>query len=177
MSNVSLELQYSDYENEYLQLNSILTDNSNGPVRDYKFALICKHPSTNLDLDMKSDINIRSRWYYFNNFYRFQKSLFYQKLRQNMFLIDTANSAVHWEVSVYYSVLWLMFFVIKFIIYCSLEWNSTTYMYFKIGFVLMDFHFTLGQINRNIRFTSRTLLISSHIGTHISEQRALEAIF
>ncbi|CAH1641791.1 unnamed protein product [Spodoptera littoralis] len=97
MSNVSLELQYSDYENEYLQLNSILTDNSNGPVRDYKFALICKHPSTNLDLDMKSDINIRSRWYYFNNFYRFQKSLFYQKMRQNMFLIDTANSAVHWE--------------------------------------------------------------------------------
>ncbi|KAH9643130.1 hypothetical protein HF086_010582 [Spodoptera exigua] len=97
MSNISLELQYSDYENEYLQLNSILTDNSNGPVRDYKFALICKHPSTNLDLDMKSDINIRSRWYYFNNFYRFQKSLFYQKLRQNMFLIDTANSAIHWE--------------------------------------------------------------------------------
>ncbi|KAH9633240.1 hypothetical protein HF086_017932, partial [Spodoptera exigua] len=64
MSNISLELQYSDYENEYLQLNSILTDNSNGPVRDYKFALICKHPSTNLDLDMKSDINIRNISYH-----------------------------------------------------------------------------------------------------------------
>ncbi|KAJ8708722.1 hypothetical protein PYW08_010104 [Mythimna loreyi] len=97
MSNVSLELQYSDYENEYLKLKSILTDNSNGPVRDYKFALACSHPSTNLDLDMKSDINIRSHWYYFNNFYRFQKSLFYEKLRHNKFLIDTANSAVQYE--------------------------------------------------------------------------------
>lgn len=99
MSNVSLELQYSDYENEYLKLKSILTDNSNGPVRDYKFALACTHPSTNLDLDMKSDINIRSHWYYFNNFYRFQKSLFYEKLRHNKFLIDTANSAIQYEVS------------------------------------------------------------------------------
>nr|XP_049706191.1 uncharacterized protein LOC110382727 isoform X1 [Helicoverpa armigera]XP_049706192.1 uncharacterized protein LOC110382727 isoform X2 [Helicoverpa armigera]XP_049706193.1 uncharacterized protein LOC110382727 isoform X3 [Helicoverpa armigera]XP_049706194.1 uncharacterized protein LOC110382727 isoform X4 [Helicoverpa armigera]XP_049706195.1 uncharacterized protein LOC110382727 isoform X5 [Helicoverpa armigera] len=97
MSNVSLELQYSDYENEYLKLKSILTDNSNGPVRDYKFALTCKHPSTNLDLDMKSDIHIHSRWYYLNNFYRFQKSLFYEKLRHNKFLIDMANSAIQYE--------------------------------------------------------------------------------
>ncbi|XP_075986269.1 apolipoprotein lipid transfer particle [Anticarsia gemmatalis] len=97
MSNISLELQYSDYENEYLKLKSILTDNSNGPVRDYRFALTCKHPSTNLDLDMKSDINIDSKWYYFNNFYRFQKSLFYEKLRSSKLLIDTAKSAITWE--------------------------------------------------------------------------------
>ncbi|CAH0598289.1 unnamed protein product [Chrysodeixis includens] len=97
MSNVSVELQYSDYENEYLKLKSILTDNSVGPIRDYKFALTCKHPSTNLDLDMKSDINIRSHWYYFNNFYRFQKSPFYEKLRHSKFLIDSANSAISWE--------------------------------------------------------------------------------
>ncbi|KAL4716758.1 hypothetical protein ACJJTC_001914, partial [Scirpophaga incertulas] len=97
MSNISLELQYSDYENEYLKLRSILTDNSNGPIRDYKFALKCTHPSTNLDLDMKSDINIRSRWYYFNNYYRFQKSLFYEKLRHSSMLIDMSNSSVHWE--------------------------------------------------------------------------------
>ncbi|CAB3225976.1 unnamed protein product [Arctia plantaginis] len=97
MSNISLELQYSDYENEYLKLRSILTDNSNGPVRDYRFALTCKHPSTHLDLEMKSDINIHSRWYYFNNFYRFQKSLFYQKLRHSKLLVDMANSAINWE--------------------------------------------------------------------------------
>ncbi|XP_053620364.1 uncharacterized protein Apoltp [Plodia interpunctella] len=97
MSNVSLELQYSDYENEYLKLKSILTDNSNGPIRNYKFALKCTHPSTNLDLDMKSDINIQSRWYYFNNYYRFQKSLLYEKLRSNKLLIDMNRSAVKWE--------------------------------------------------------------------------------
>lgn len=97
MSNISLELQYSDYENEYLKLRSILTDNSNGPVRDYKFALRCTHPSTNLDLDMKSDINIHSRWYYFNNYYRFQKTLFYEKLRHSKLLIDMANSGISWE--------------------------------------------------------------------------------
>ncbi|RVE52154.1 hypothetical protein evm_003227, partial [Chilo suppressalis] len=97
MSNVSLELQYSDYENEYLKLRSILTDNSNGPIRDYKFALKCTHPSSNLDLDMKSDINIRNRWYYFNNYYRFQKTLFYEKLRHTNMLIDLSNSSVHWE--------------------------------------------------------------------------------
>ncbi|KAI8423689.1 hypothetical protein MSG28_012724 [Choristoneura fumiferana] len=60
MSNLSVELQYSDYDNEYLRLRSILTDNSNGPIRDYQFALKCTHPSTNLDLDIKSDINIQS---------------------------------------------------------------------------------------------------------------------
>ncbi|XP_028158784.1 uncharacterized protein LOC114351683 isoform X6 [Ostrinia furnacalis] len=97
MSNISLELQYSDYENEYLKLRSILTDNSNGPIRDYRFALKCTHPSTNLDLDMKSDINIHSRWYYFNNYYRFQKSLFYEKLRHTKMLIDMNKSAIHWE--------------------------------------------------------------------------------
>lgn len=105
MSNISLELQYSDYENEYLRLKSILTDNSNGPVRDYKFALTCTHPSTNLDLDMKSDINIYSRWYYFNNYYRFQKSLFYEKLRHSKMLLDVANSAITWEVSGLYYIL------------------------------------------------------------------------
>ncbi|CAG9792371.1 unnamed protein product [Diatraea saccharalis] len=107
MSNISLELQYSDYENEYLKLRSILTDNSNGPIRDYKFALKCTHPSTNLDLDMKSDINIRNRWYYFNNYYRFQKSLFYEKLRHNNMLINLSNSSIHWEranESYYYKV-------------------------------------------------------------------------
>lgn len=98
MSNVSLELQYSDYENEYLKLSSVLTDNSNGPIRDYSFALTCKHPSTNLDLDMKSDVNIHSRWYYFSNLYRFQKSLFYEKLRNNKLLIDMSKSFVQWEV-------------------------------------------------------------------------------
>ncbi|XP_052751003.1 uncharacterized protein LOC113509342 [Galleria mellonella] len=97
MSNISLELQYSDYENEYLNLNSILTDNSNGPIRDYKFALKCTHPSTNLDLDMKSDVNIHSKWYYFNNYYRFQKSLFYEKMRKNRLLIDMNRSAINWE--------------------------------------------------------------------------------
>ncbi|XP_049881187.1 uncharacterized protein LOC126377497 [Pectinophora gossypiella] len=97
MSNISVELQYSDYENEYLKLKSILTDNSNGPKRDYKFYLKCTHPSTNLDLDMKSDINIHSRWYYFNNYYRFQKSLFYEKLRHNKLLIDMNSSAIKWE--------------------------------------------------------------------------------
>lgn len=100
MSNISLELQYSDYPNEYLKLRSILTDNSNGPIRDYKFALKCTHPSTDLDLDMKSDINIHSRWYYFNNYYRFQKSLFYEKLRHNKMLIDMNQSLIQWEVSV-----------------------------------------------------------------------------
>ncbi|CAH0714994.1 unnamed protein product, partial [Brenthis ino] len=97
MSNVSIELQYSDYENEYLKLKSILTDNSNGPIRDYKFALKCTHPSTNLDLDMKSDINIHSRWYYLSNYYRFQKSLFYEKLRNNQLLIDLNESQISWE--------------------------------------------------------------------------------
>ncbi|KAI5644619.1 lipoprotein amino terminal region domain-containing protein [Phthorimaea operculella] len=97
MSNVSVELQYSDYENEYLKLKSILTDNSNGPVRDYKFYLKCTHPSTSLDLDMKSDINIHSKWYYFNNYYKFQKSLFYEKLRHNKLLVDIKNAAVKWE--------------------------------------------------------------------------------
>ncbi|XP_060807756.1 uncharacterized protein LOC106135284 [Amyelois transitella] len=97
MSNVSLELQYSDYENEYLKLKSILTDNSNGPIRNYKFALKCTHPSTNLDLDMKSDINIQSRWYYFNNYYRFQKSLLYEKLRSTKLLVDMNKSAIKWE--------------------------------------------------------------------------------
>ncbi|CAK1589697.1 unnamed protein product [Parnassius mnemosyne] len=98
MSNLSIELQYSDYETEYLKLNSILMDNSNGPIRDYKFALTCTHPSTNLALDMKSDINIHSKWYYMTTFYRFQKSLFYEKLRQHKMLIDMNNSAVNWEV-------------------------------------------------------------------------------
>ncbi|XP_045507000.1 apolipophorins [Colias croceus] len=97
MSNISLELQYSEYENEYLKLNSILTDNSNGPIRDYKFALKCTHPSTNLDLDMKSDINIHSRWYHLSNYYRFQKSLFYEKLRSNKLLVDLNTSAINWE--------------------------------------------------------------------------------
>ncbi|CAK1547731.1 unnamed protein product [Leptosia nina] len=97
MSNISVELQYSDYENEYLKLNSILTDNSDGPIRDYKFALKCTHPSTNLDLDMNSDINIQSRWYHLSNYYKFQKSLFYQKLRSNKLLIDMNRSAVNWE--------------------------------------------------------------------------------
>ncbi|XP_047539341.1 uncharacterized protein LOC125072709 [Vanessa atalanta] len=97
MSNISIELQYSDYENEYLKLKSILTDNSNGPIRDYKFALKCTHPSTNLDLDMKSDINIHSRWYYLTNYYRFQKNLFYEKLRSNKLLIDLNRSEVNWE--------------------------------------------------------------------------------
>ncbi|XP_045454917.1 apolipophorins [Melitaea cinxia] len=97
MSNLSIELQYSDYENEYLKLKSILTDNSNGPIRDYKFALKCTHPSTNLDLDMKSDINIHSRWYYLTNYYRFQKNLFYEKLRSNKLLIDLNQSEINWE--------------------------------------------------------------------------------
>lgn len=99
MSNLSIELQYSDYENEYLKLRSILTDNSNGPIRDYTFALKCIHPSTNLDLDMKSDINIHSRWYYLTNYYRFQKNLFYEKLRSNKLLIDLNQSEINWEVS------------------------------------------------------------------------------
>ncbi|CAG9122181.1 unnamed protein product [Plutella xylostella] len=94
MSNISLELQYSDYENEYLRLKSILTDNSNGPIRDYRFGLTCSHPATNLDLEMRSDINIHSKWYYFDNYYRFQKSLFFQKLRQAKILIDMNNSTV-----------------------------------------------------------------------------------
>lgn len=98
MLNLSMELQYSDYENEYLKLKSILTDNSNGPVRDYKFALKCVHPSTNLDLDMKSDINIHSRWYYLSNYYRFQKNLFYEKLRSAKFLVDLNKDLVNWEV-------------------------------------------------------------------------------
>ena len=102
MSNLSIELQYSDYENEYLKLKSILTDNSNGPVRDYKFALKCTHPSTNLDLDMMSDINIHSRWYYLSNYYRFQKSLFYQKLRRNQLLIDMSESLINWEVRFFF---------------------------------------------------------------------------
>ncbi|KAI8423686.1 hypothetical protein MSG28_012721 [Choristoneura fumiferana] len=97
MSNLSVELQYSDYDNEYLRLRSILTDNSNGPIRDYQFALKCTHPSTNLDLDIKSDINIQSRWYYFNNFYKFQKTLFYEKLRHTKMLVDMNKSAVQWE--------------------------------------------------------------------------------
>ncbi|XP_026316021.1 uncharacterized protein LOC113227343 [Hyposmocoma kahamanoa] len=97
MSNITMELQYSDYENEYLKLKSILTDNSNGPIRDYKFALKCTHPSTNLNLDMKSDINIHSRWYYLNNYYRFQKTLFYEKLRHNKLLVDMNKSAVQYE--------------------------------------------------------------------------------
>ncbi|KAM3962221.1 LOW QUALITY PROTEIN: apolipoprotein lipid transfer particle [Aphomia sociella] len=97
MSNISLALQYSDYEKEYLHFKSILTDNSNGPIRDYKFALKCTHPSTNLDLDMQSDVNIHSRWYYFNNYYRFQKSLFYEKMRKNKLLIDMNRSAINWE--------------------------------------------------------------------------------
>nr|XP_034825791.1 apolipophorins [Maniola hyperantus] len=97
MMNLSMELQYSDYENEYLKLKSILTDNSNGPVRDYKFALKCTHPSTNLDLDMKSDIHIHSRWYYLSNYYRFQKSLFYEKLRSNKFLVDLEKDLINWE--------------------------------------------------------------------------------
>ncbi|XP_013168741.1 PREDICTED: uncharacterized protein LOC106118616 [Papilio xuthus] len=97
MSNISVELQYSDYETEYLKLHSILMDNSNGPIRDYKFALTCTHPSTNLALDVKSDINIHSRWYYLETFYRFQKSLFYEKLRRNKMLIDLNTSAVNWE--------------------------------------------------------------------------------
>lgn len=98
MSNVSMELQYSDYENEYLKLQSILTDNSDGPIRDYKFALKCTHPATNLDLDMVSDINIQSRWYYLNNYYKFQKSLFSQKLRSNKMLLDLNENFVNWEV-------------------------------------------------------------------------------
>ncbi|CAH2058175.1 unnamed protein product, partial [Iphiclides podalirius] len=97
MSNVSIELQYSDYETEYLKLHSILMDNSNGPTRDYKFALTCTHPSTNLALDMRSDLNVHSRWYYLDTFYRFQKSLFYEKLRSNRVLVDLSNSAVNWE--------------------------------------------------------------------------------
>ncbi|XP_072946200.1 uncharacterized protein Apoltp [Epargyreus clarus] len=97
MSNLSMELQYSDYENEYLKLNTILTDNSVGPIRDYKFALKCTHPSTNLDLDMTSDINIHSRWYFLNNYYKFQKTLFYEKLRSNKLLIDLNKNIVNWE--------------------------------------------------------------------------------
>ncbi|XP_068624199.1 uncharacterized protein Apoltp [Battus philenor] len=97
MSNVSIELQYSDYETEYLKLQSVLMDNSNGPVRDYKFALTCTHPSTNLALDMKSDVNIHSRWYFLETFYKFQKSLFYEKMRRNKMLVDMNTSAVHWE--------------------------------------------------------------------------------
>ncbi|GBP16851.1 Apolipophorins [Eumeta japonica] len=97
MSNISLELQYSDYESEYLRLKSILQDNSNGPIRDYKFALTCSHPETNLDLEMRSEINIHSRWYYFDNFYRFQKNLFYEKLRHNRGLIDMKNSLINYE--------------------------------------------------------------------------------
>ncbi|XP_063394239.1 uncharacterized protein LOC134679271 [Cydia fagiglandana] len=97
MSNLSVELQYSDYDNEYLRLRSVLTDNSNGPIRDYKFALKCTHPSTNLDLDMKSDINIHSRWYYLNSYYKFQKTLFYEKLRSTKFLVDMNKSSVQWE--------------------------------------------------------------------------------
>ncbi|XP_022117827.2 uncharacterized protein LOC110995124 [Pieris rapae] len=97
MSNISLELQYSDYDNEYLKLNSILTDNSNGPIRDYKFSLKCTHPSTNLDLDMNTDISIQSRWYHLSNFYKFQKSLFYEKLRSNKLLVDLNKSSVNWE--------------------------------------------------------------------------------
>ncbi|XP_013138334.1 PREDICTED: uncharacterized protein LOC106103192 [Papilio polytes] len=97
MSNITLELQYSDYETEYLKLHSILMDNSNGPIRDYKFALTCTHPSTNLALDVKSDVNIHSRWYYLETFYKFQKSLFYEKLRRNKMLIDLNTSAVNWE--------------------------------------------------------------------------------
>lgn len=99
MSNISIELQYSDYENEYLRLKSILTDNSNGPIRDYKFGLTCSHPATNLDLEMRSDINIHSKWYYFDNYYRFQKTLFFQKLRQHKMLVDLNNSTVKYEVS------------------------------------------------------------------------------
>lgn len=98
MSNVSLELQYSDIESEYLKLKSILTDNSNGPIRDYSFALTCTHPSTYLDLDMKSDVNIHSKWYYFYNYYRFQKSLYYEKIRQSKLVVDTTKSFVNWEV-------------------------------------------------------------------------------
>ncbi|XP_028030625.1 uncharacterized protein LOC114243361 [Bombyx mandarina] len=97
MSNVSLELQYSDIESEYLKLKSILTDNSNGPIRDYSFALTCTHPSTYLDLDMKSDVNIHSKWYYFYNYYRFQKSLYYEKIRQSKLVVDTTKSFVNWE--------------------------------------------------------------------------------
>ncbi|CAH2241543.1 jg25523 [Pararge aegeria aegeria] len=97
MLNLSMELQYSDYEHEYLKLKSVLTDNSNGPVRDYKFALKCVHPSTNLDLDMKSDIHIHSRWYYLSNYYRFQKSLFYEKLRSTKFLVDLNKDLINWE--------------------------------------------------------------------------------
>lgn len=99
MSNISLELQYSDYDNEYLTLKSILTDNSNGPIRDYSFALTCTHPSTNLDIDMKSDVNIHSKWYYFSNLYKFKKSLFDTKLRNNLLLIDMSKSSINWEVS------------------------------------------------------------------------------
>ncbi|KOB74368.1 Apolipoprotein of lipid transfer particle-I/II [Operophtera brumata] len=56
---VDLALSHPSFrKNEHLQLRSILTDHSNGPVRDYSFALTCTHPSTNLDLDMKSDVNI-----------------------------------------------------------------------------------------------------------------------
>ncbi|XP_041972420.1 uncharacterized protein LOC121728328 [Aricia agestis] len=97
MSNLSLELQYSDYENEYLKLKSILTDNSNGPIRDYKFALKCTHPSTSLDLDMVSDVNLHSRWYNLYNYYRFQKTMFYEKLRSNRLLVDLNNNSVNWE--------------------------------------------------------------------------------
>lgn len=98
MSNLSMELQYSDYEKEYLKVQSILMDNSNGPIRDYKYILRCTHPATSLDLDMKSDINIHSRWYFIDNYYRFQKSMFYEKLRSNKLLIDLNNSGVTWEV-------------------------------------------------------------------------------
>ncbi|CAG9568621.1 unnamed protein product [Danaus chrysippus] len=97
MSNLSMELQYSDYEKEYLKVQSILMDNSNGPIRDYKYILKCTHPATSLDLDMKSDINIHSRWYFIDNYYRFQKSMFYEKLRSNKLLIDLNNSGVTWE--------------------------------------------------------------------------------
>lgn len=100
MSNISVELQYSDYENEYLKLKSIFTDNSNGPIRDYQFALKCLHQATNLDLEMKSDINIHSKWYYLDNYYRFQKSLFHEKLRHLKFVADLDNSFLQYEVSV-----------------------------------------------------------------------------
>ncbi|VVC87836.1 unnamed protein product [Leptidea sinapis] len=46
---------------------------------------------------MKSDINIHSRWYHLSNYYRFQKTLFYEKLRSNKLLVDLNSNAINWE--------------------------------------------------------------------------------
>ncbi|XP_077295548.1 apolipoprotein lipid transfer particle [Arctopsyche grandis] len=96
-SNISAVLEYSDFENERLVFQSILKDNSNGPIRDYKFKVDCKHPATNLDLEFNGDLYLKYKYYYLNNYYKYKKSLFNEIVRHGKILLDLNNHKIQLE--------------------------------------------------------------------------------